>query len=125
MLNASTSSDPNGPDSGILVRWDFDGNGVWDTDWSLTKTVAHRFEEPGSHTVRLEIMDGQGLMANMTREVFVEPVRFLGVEIPLAVALLSGAAILIAVVSVLSLRWIRRRRELNALRFGTQVQGER
>jgi len=125
VLNASTSSDPNGPDSGILVRWDFDGNGVWDTDWSLTKTVAHRFEEPGSHTVRLEIMDGQGLMANMTREVFVEPVRFLGVEIPLAVALLSGAAIMIAVVSVLSLRWIRRRRELDALRFGTQVQGKR
>ena len=125
MLNASTSSDPNGPDSGILVRWDFDGNGVWDTDWSLTKTVAHRFEEPGSHTVRLEIMDGQGLMANMTREVFVEPVRFLGVEIPLAVALLSGAAILIAVVSVLSFRWIRRRREFDALRFGTQVRGKR
>jgi len=124
VLNASASSDPSGPDSGILVRWDFDGDGIWDTDWSLTKTATHRFDEPGSHTVRLEITDGRGRIANMTHEIFVAPVRFLGLEIPLAIVVLSGFAILIAVGSVLSFRWFRRRRELVALRFGTQPHGK-
>lgn len=45
----------------LLVRWDCDGDGEWDTPWSFDKTRAIEFTEARNHTVRVEIMDSEGL----------------------------------------------------------------
>jgi parallel beta-helix repeat protein len=36
------------------VRWNWDGNGSWDVDWSLTKEADHSFSGPGVFSVALE-----------------------------------------------------------------------
>ena len=61
VFDASTSTDRDDPTSALLVRWDWDGDGVWDTSWSGVKTAEHRYPAPGSYTVRLEVNDTGGL----------------------------------------------------------------
>ncbi|HKZ86259.1 MAG TPA: S8 family serine peptidase, partial [Anaerolineae bacterium] len=39
ILDASASTDPETPAADLLARWDFGGDGVWDTPWSLDKTI--------------------------------------------------------------------------------------
>lgn len=39
VLDASASTDPETPSADLLVRWDFGGDGVWDTPWSFNKMV--------------------------------------------------------------------------------------
>ena len=37
VLDASASTDPETPADGLLARWDFGSDGVWDTPWSFGK----------------------------------------------------------------------------------------
>lgn len=62
-FDASRSRD--GEDSlGVLeVRWDWGGDGEWDTEFSLEKTALHRFDEAGTFPVLLEVRDSSGLTA--------------------------------------------------------------
>ena len=39
VLDASASSDPETPADRLLARWDFGGDGVWDTPWSFDRAV--------------------------------------------------------------------------------------
>lgn len=45
----------------IDFRWDFEGDGVWDVDWSGVPTTSHAYDEAGSYTVLLEARDTAGL----------------------------------------------------------------
>ena len=53
----------------LEVRWDFDGDTTWDTDWSTEKAAQWQYSEPGLYTVRLEVRDTQGLTNNTTMQV--------------------------------------------------------
>jgi PKD repeat protein len=57
----------------LEVRWDYENDGTWDTNWSTTKITTHRYPTIGNHTVRLEVRDNGGLVANATETV---PVTF-------------------------------------------------
>src|SRR5881397_1861766 len=59
-FTASVSDDHDSP-SAIQVRWDWQGDGVWDTTWSTTKTAQHRYSTAGNKTVVLQAMDSGGL----------------------------------------------------------------
>lgn len=63
LLDASSSTDNQTLFNGLQVRWDFDGNGEWDTSWSTNKTADHKFADAGNYTVKLEAKDGGGLTA--------------------------------------------------------------
>jgi len=39
ILDTSASTDPETPPDDLLVRWDFESDGVWDTPWSFNKTI--------------------------------------------------------------------------------------
>jgi subtilisin family serine protease len=39
VLDASGSTDPATPSANLLVRWDFGGDGTWDTSWSFAKII--------------------------------------------------------------------------------------
>jgi formylglycine-generating enzyme required for sulfatase activity len=58
VFDASLSTDDGGPDEPISVRWDFDGDGIWDLDWSptllSTTPVEHKYSLARVYTVRLE-----------------------------------------------------------------------
>ncbi len=42
-LDANTSFDMEDPVSSLKVRWDFEGDGIWDTGYSTTKTINYNY----------------------------------------------------------------------------------
>jgi len=70
-FDASGCSDVEDPASALRVRWDWDGNGVYDTGWSTTKSATHSYSVPETYTVRLEVMDTMGLKDATTHELSV------------------------------------------------------
>ncbi len=61
-FDASGSNDLETPSPGLEVRWDWDGDGTWDTGYDTVKTDSHQFSEPGTYPVILEVKDGDGLV---------------------------------------------------------------
>lgn len=56
-FDASGSSDDRTPVENLEVRWDWDSDRIWDTEWSLTKTATHFFARPRVYSVTLEVRD--------------------------------------------------------------------
>ncbi|MFH0760331.1 MAG: FISUMP domain-containing protein [Bacteroidota bacterium] len=57
--------------SRLLIRWDFEGDGTWDTGWSYEKELFHQFGEPGTFNVTLQAEDegGERGIGNLTIQV--------------------------------------------------------
>lgn len=70
-FNGSTTTDQEDWDYQMQVRWDFDGDGTWDTEYSADKEVYHTYGVAGTYEVRMEVMDSGGLtdITSMTVEV--------------------------------------------------------
>lgn len=68
-VDASASSDLEDASGLLEVRWDWNDDGTWDTDWSTEKTAQWQYSEPGLYTVRLEVRDTQGLTNSTTMQV--------------------------------------------------------
>ncbi|MCA8974804.1 MAG: hypothetical protein KDC98_08780, partial [Planctomycetes bacterium] len=68
-VDASTSSDPEDPESALEVRWDWTNDGVWDTDWTTTKTANHSYGQAGSYVIRLLVRDSSGMQSTATRTI--------------------------------------------------------
>lgn len=63
------SRDPENSPSELLSRWDWNGDGVWDTDFSNTMEVFHVFSEPGIYPVQLNVMDEGGLTDTVSKTI--------------------------------------------------------
>jgi uncharacterized protein (TIGR02145 family) len=61
--------DPENSPSELLSRWDWNGDGVWDTDFSDAMEVFHIFPEPGIFPVQLNIMDQGGLTDTVSKTI--------------------------------------------------------
>lgn len=70
-FDASGSSDNEDPVSSLLVRWDWENDGKWDTEYSTTKSINHKYSTLGTKTVKLEIKDTGGLTNLTTRQLIV------------------------------------------------------
>jgi PKD repeat protein len=68
-VDASSSSDSEDPASSLMVRWDWESDGYWDTNWTTDKISYHMFASPGTYWVSLEIMDIGGLKDNASQQV--------------------------------------------------------
>ncbi len=66
VFDASTSTDIEDKDADLLVRWDFDGNGDWDTEYSKEKIAEYQFDTAGDYEVKLEVKDSEGLTSTGT-----------------------------------------------------------
>jgi parallel beta-helix repeat protein len=70
-VDASSSTDFE-DDAGLLeVRWDWEDDGTWDTDWTSEKTAVHQYSMPGDYTIRLEVIDTGLLSDQATAQVLV------------------------------------------------------
>jgi PKD repeat protein len=69
-FNASASSDPDVGDS-LEYRWDWTGDGTYDTTWSITRTAQHQFSAQGTHSVTLEVRDNALAVSSASRSVIV------------------------------------------------------
>ena len=45
----------------VLIRYDWQGDGTWDQDYTTDATVSHRFLKPGSYNIRMEARNMSGL----------------------------------------------------------------
>jgi PKD repeat protein len=70
-FDASACSDAEDATSSLQVRWDWENDGTFETNWDTAKTATHTFNTAGTHTVRLEVMDSGGLTDATTRQVTV------------------------------------------------------
>ncbi len=70
VFDATKSTDEETPDS-LLIRWDFNDDKCWDIDWSTERIQMYQYEETGTYSVRLEVMDESGWINDLVREVIV------------------------------------------------------
>lgn len=70
-VDASASSDREDPIEVLQVRWDWEDDGSWDTNFSITKTASHNYNMVGSKTIRLEVLDTYGNSDTTSRQVTV------------------------------------------------------
>ncbi|MBF0430665.1 MAG: chitobiase/beta-hexosaminidase C-terminal domain-containing protein [Fibrobacteria bacterium] len=67
ILDAGLSSDDDTPNDKMLYRWDIDGDGRFDTQFSLASRFTTRFATQGLHEVVLEVQDSSGLSAQLRK----------------------------------------------------------
>lgn len=60
LFNASGTTDEDTPATELEFRWDLDGDGQWDTQYSPNNILNHSFQNEGTYDVRMEVMDPDG-----------------------------------------------------------------
>ncbi len=73
-FDASASSDYEDGHN-LYYRWDFDGDGTWDTNWLPEDTISHEYSYDGTYTIKLSVQDMDQLTGE--NEVHVEVKLFL------------------------------------------------
>lgn len=73
-FSANLVDDGQSPRGQLSARFDFDGDGVFDTPFATSKQIRHRYEKPGRYTATVEVRDVRGTTAQNRFEVeVVEP----------------------------------------------------
>jgi len=62
-FDARESYDPETPGFGMRLRWDWNGDSIWDTDYIKEKEYVRRFKTGGWHQVIMEATDQDGLVS--------------------------------------------------------------
>lgn len=70
-FDATASHDPDEPGNRLKYRWDFNGDDVFDTEYSSDPVIEHQFEDEGDATILLEVMDQYGLTNHTSKELVV------------------------------------------------------
>ena len=70
-FDASASTDDMDMSAALQVRWDWQGDGVYETTYSFEKTASHQFVEAGTYSVGLQIKDSNDLTGTTSRSVTV------------------------------------------------------
>ena len=66
-FDATGTHDTEDSDNNLLIRWDWENDGLWDTEWTLEKTHAHQFKSERNYDVKLEVKDNEGLINSTTQ----------------------------------------------------------
>lgn len=70
-FDASSSHDNEDSMSLLEVRWDWENDGTWDTDYSTTKVANYQFLSVGAKSIKLEVKDTGGLIDTVTKHITV------------------------------------------------------
>src|SRR5438445_1183645 len=91
-FDASSSSDSD-PTATLQARWDWEGDGVWDTSMSSTLTAQHAFGTVGTYAVTLQIQDSHALTNIVSHAVSVTTLGGGGAGAPPGFGLLDPSAL--------------------------------
>jgi len=84
LFDPSMSNDTEDQYASLEGRWDWEGDGTWDTAWAPLGNVTHSFLSDGTYSVILQVRDTGGLTDVVAHSVIVDSVP------PTTVASLSG-----------------------------------
>lgn len=70
-FDASPSTDNEDPPSSLLVRWDWENDGLFDTDFSTNKVLSYQYDLPGTYQITLEVKDSEQLGNSLTKSLTV------------------------------------------------------
>jgi len=71
-FDASGCADNEDQTSALQVRWDWENDGLWDTDYTTTKTETHQYSTEGTKTIALEVRDTGSLTDKISRQVLID-----------------------------------------------------
>ncbi len=71
-FDGSDSTDNQYQTYQLEVRWDWDGDGNYDTSFETDKTTSHQYDDPGTYEVIMQIRDPEGSSAETSETVLVE-----------------------------------------------------
>lgn len=74
-FDAWRSIDDVTPPSEMLIRWDFEGDGIWDTPFTKEPEILHQYGVAGDYRVRLQVKDEGGLTDTTGLDIKVTPFR--------------------------------------------------
>jgi uncharacterized protein (TIGR02145 family) len=63
VIDASACVDNFDPIEYLKVRWDWDNDGMWDTDWQSEKALILSYQQNGNHVIKFQIIDTEGLIS--------------------------------------------------------------
>jgi len=66
-FDASSSSDLETPKENLKFRWDFNGDGIFDGNFSSASRATHTYTSPGRVKVTLQVRDAGNHVASLTR----------------------------------------------------------
>ncbi len=72
-FDASWSSDLETTLDDLEVRWDWEGDGTYDTTWTAEKTASHTFASEGTYNVTLQVRDAGGATSESVVRIMVLP----------------------------------------------------
>ena len=59
-FDASSSYDEAGPAENLMFRWDWDGDDIFDTEYSPVNVMEHKFDLAENYNVVLEVVNAEG-----------------------------------------------------------------
>lgn len=71
LFDASGSHDDRDSTGSLQARWDFNGDGNWDSGWSTSKAASYSFPERGTFRTVLEIMDSEGQVGTCGHDIYI------------------------------------------------------
>jgi uncharacterized protein (TIGR02145 family) len=74
LLDASPSKDNMTDNFRLQARWDIDGDDIWESDFSIIKQFAWKYNAEGVYRIVCEVMDDHGNVASFSRNMQVAPI---------------------------------------------------
>jgi hypothetical protein len=97
-FDASGSDDVEDDPADLEVRWDWEGDGVWDTAvYSVTDIVSHTYNHIGRYWPTVEVKDTEGAIGTLSKPVDVIP--------PAASLPVSGGGTLVSADGTITVTW--------------------
>jgi parallel beta-helix repeat protein len=80
-VDAGGCFDTETPVELLEVRWDFQNDGVWDTDWSTTKLAQHPYPADGTYTIKMAVRDEAGQVSQTTRQITLSSIQYVAGDV--------------------------------------------
>ena len=83
VTNITSAVDPYGSPTDLKYRWDWQNDGIWDTDWTSLTSFQHQYLAQGKYVICLELLGKDNRTALMTSTVIVDdtpPITNFGVR---------------------------------------------
>jgi peptide/nickel transport system substrate-binding protein len=96
-FDASASHDAEDGSSVLVVQWDWNGDGTWDTTPSTNKVATHTFASAGDYNVSVNVIDTGGLNATLNQAVIVTSLAIPEFGGSMALVVAAAMALMIAI----------------------------